>query len=199
MTFPAIRFTFFTDLRAQENCAEGFLFDSLRLHSQNRVILNVQFCEPVWLVLWICFGSNFSLQILWLWLFPGQMFARWLTFSCCSSSAELFTVGFVCSRFNGIRSFLIWCSARTIHTSAGLSFKATINRNLTPKVSFELVKNQNLHQVPAENRQRKGRHFVCTDSVVLFPSFFCRQFSFCCLTGHSQSFEMLVKTAHNNL
>ena len=35
--------------------------------------------------------------------------------------------------------------------------------------------------------------------VVLFASFFFRQFSFCCLTGHSQSFLMLVKTAHNYL
>ena len=49
-----------------------------------------------------------------------------------------------------------------------------------------------------KNRRRKGGHFGCTASVVvLFASFFFQQFSFCCLTGHSQSFLMLVKTAHN--
>ena len=110
------------------------------------------------------------------------------------------------------------CSARTIHflvlnASSGLSFlwtnltlservciKEIIKINLTPKVSFELVKYENLHQVWAENQQRKGGHFGCTASVVvLFASFFFRQFSLCCLTGHSQSFLMLVKTAHNYL
>ena len=110
------------------------------------------------------------------------------------------------------------CSARTIHflvlnASSGLSFlwtnltlservciKEIIKINLTPKVSSELVKYENLHQVRAEKRQRKGGHFGCTTSVVvLFASFFFRQFSLCCLTGHSQSFLMLVKTAHNYL
>ena len=82
-------------------------------------------------------------------------------------------------------------------------FKFSLNKpnfirkiNLTPKVSSEFVKYENLHQVRAENRQRKGGHFGCTASVVvLFPSFFFRQFSFCCLTGQSQSFLMLVKMA----
>ena len=110
------------------------------------------------------------------------------------------------------------CSARTNHflvlnASSGLSFfwtnltlservciKEIIKINLTPKVSSELVKYENLHQVRAENWQRKGGHFGCTASVVvLFASFFFRQFSLCCLTGHSQSFLMLVKTAHNYL
>ena len=110
------------------------------------------------------------------------------------------------------------CSARTIHflvlnASSGLSFlwtnitlservciKEIIKINLTPKVSFELVKYENLHQVRAKNRQRKGGHFGCTASVVvLFASFFFRQFSLCCLTGHSQSFLMLLKIAHNYL
>ena len=110
------------------------------------------------------------------------------------------------------------CLARTIHflvvnTSAGLSFlwtnltlservsiKEIIKINLTPKVSFKLVKYEHLHQVRAETRQRKGGHFRCIASVVvLFASFFFRQFSLCCLTGHSQSFLMLVKTAHNYL
>ena len=78
--------------------------------------------------------------------------------------------------------------------------KEIIKINLTLKVSFELVKYENLHQVRAENRQRKGGHFGCTASVViLFVSFFFRQSSLCCLTGHSQSFLMLVKTAHNYL
>ena len=100
-----------------------------------------------------------------------------------------------------------------INASSGLSFlwtnltlpqrvciKEIIKINLTPKVSFELVKYENLHQVRAENWQRKGGHFGCTASVVvLFASFFFRQFSFCCLTGHSQNFLMLVKTAHNYL
>ena len=110
------------------------------------------------------------------------------------------------------------CSARTIHllivnTSSGLSFlwrnltlservciKEIIKINLTPKVSFELVKYENLHQVWAKNWQRKDGHFGCTASVVvLFASFFFRRFSLCCLTGHSQSFLMLVKMAHNYL
>ena len=41
--------------------------------------------------------------------------------------------------------------------------------------------------------------WVHASVVVLFASFFFRQFSLCCLTGHSQSFLMLVKTAHNYL
>ena len=122
-----------------------------------------------------------------------------------------------------IRIIYIWacakrCSARTIHflvvnASSGLSFlwtnltlservciKEIIKINLTPKVSSELVKYKNLHQVRAKNRQRKGGHVRCTASVVvLFASFFFRQFSLCCLTGHSQSFLMLVKMAHNYL
>ena len=64
------------------------------------------------------------------------------------------------------------CSARTIHflvvnASSGLSFlwtnltlservciKEIIKINLTPKVTFELVKYKNVHQVWAENWQR---------------------------------------------
>ncbi|MCB4747997.1 MAG: hypothetical protein LGB54_05305, partial [Sulfurovum sp.] len=84
--------------------------------------------------------------------------------------------------------------------SERVCIKEIIKINLAPKVSFELVKYENLHQVRAENRQRKGGHFGCTASVVvLFASFFFRQFSLCCLTGHSQSFLMLEKTAHNYL
>ena len=122
-----------------------------------------------------------------------------------------------------VSKFHIWacakrCSVRTIHflvlnASSGLSFlwtnltlseraciKEIIKINLTPRVSSELVKYENLHQVRAENRQKKCGHFGCTASVVvLFASFFFRQFSLCCLTGHSQSFLMLVKTAHNYL
>ena len=77
------------------------------------------------------------------------------------------------------------CSVRTIHflvlnASSGLSFlwtnltlservciKEIIKINLTPKVSSELVKYENLHQVRAENRQKKGGHFGCTASVVV--------------------------------
>ena len=109
--------------------------------------------------------------------------------------------------------FIIAIHFLVVNASSGLSFlwtnltlservciKEIIKINLTPKVSSELVKYKNLHQVRAENRQRKGGHFGCTASVVvLFASFFFRQFSFCCLTGHSQSFLMLVKTAHNYL
>ena len=87
-------------------------------------------------------------------------------------------------------NIIIWafakrCSARTIHflvlnASSGLSFlwtnltlservciKEIIKINLTPKVSSELVKYENLHQVRAENRQKKGGHFGCTASVVV--------------------------------
>ena len=142
---------------------------------------------------------------------------RWVRVShrrfCCCSFPLLKAVTVSC---------YIWacakrCLARTIHflvlnASSGLSFLWTnltlservcikeIKINLTPKVSSELVKYENLHQVRAKNRQRKGGHFGCTTSVVvLFASFFFRQFSLCCLTGHSQSFLMLVKTAHNYL
>ena len=121
-------------------------------------------------------------------------------------------------KLNAIWACAKRCSVRTIHflvvnAASGLSFlwtnltlservciKEIIKINLTPKVSFELVKYENLHQVRAENRQRKGGHFGCTASVVvLFASFFFRQFSRCCLTGHNQSFLMLVKMAHNYL
>ena len=77
------------------------------------------------------------------------------------------------------------CSARTIHflvlnASSGLSFlwtnltlserlciKEILKINLTPKVSSELVKYENLHQIRAENQQKKGGHFGCTASVVV--------------------------------
>ena len=92
--------------------------------------------------------------------------------------------------FGGCLNFL-WTNLTLFER---VCIKEIIKINLTTKVSFELVKYEHLHQVRAKNRQRKGGHFGCTASVVvLFASFFFRQFSFCCLTGHSQSSLMLVK------
>ena len=80
--------------------------------------------------------------------------------------------------------------------------KSTHQRDKKDKLDsqsqFWLVKYDNLHQFrfSAENRQRKGGHFGCTGLVVvMLASFFFRQFSLSCLTGHSQSFLILEKTA----
>ena len=85
-------------------------------------------------------------------------------------------------------------SLTNLTLSERVCIKELIKIKLTPKVSSELVKYENLHQVRAENWQRKGGHFGCTASVVIsFASFFFRQFSLCCLTG--QSVAMFTRSA----